>query len=242
MRFIASLMIAVVPIAVGGRPELRPAKSEATRMKEKWKAKLENIERQLQAQDYASASTSCSYLARELLDNIGSGGSSGRALGIICAYRAIAETGLGNGDKGLWYWRTAQVLFPGIEDIDLHSYEPISEQLKAARFRQSFPEDTLNDNWTAGANENPPEARHKPKPRYPHGMITVGVEATYKIEVVIDVDGQVKEPKLITKVAEPALVYAILTAVGEWKYRPALLGGKPVPVLGTVIVDFNLRR
>jgi hypothetical protein len=47
---------------------------------------------------------------------------------------------------------------------------------------------------------------------------------------------------LITKVAEPALVYAILTAVGEWKYRPALLGGKPVPVLGTVIVDFNLRR
>jgi len=39
----------------------------------------------------------------------------------------------------------------------------------------------------------------------------------------------------------PGLNLASVDAVCCWKYRPATLNGKPVPVYFTVLVDYSLR-
>ena len=37
------------------------------------------------------------------------------------------------------------------------------------------------------------------------------------------------------------LVEAAVTAVRQWKYSPTLLNGEPVPVIGTITVNFTLQ-
>ena len=58
------------------------------------------------------------------------------------------------------------------------------------------------------------------------------------IQAVIGVDGGVREARVRASV--PVLDQAALDAVRQWRYRPTLLNGVPVPVVMTVSVRFTL--
>ncbi|MCI0603649.1 energy transducer TonB [bacterium] len=59
------------------------------------------------------------------------------------------------------------------------------------------------------------------------------------LEAVITKTGTVEEVKVLRSL-HPVMDQAALNAVKQWKYKPAVLNGRPVKVYFTVTVTFRL--
>jgi TonB family protein len=77
------------------------------------------------------------------------------------------------------------------------------------------------------------------EPVYPESALKARVQGRVTLEVNIDEEGNVTEAKVIQ--GHPLLDDAAVAAVKQWKYTPTLLNGKPVPVIATVSIIFNLK-
>jgi TonB family protein len=84
-----------------------------------------------------------------------------------------------------------------------------------------------------------PKKIHDQKPVYPEAMQQARVQGVVTIEGIISSSGCVVGAKIQRSVAMP-LDLAALRAVLDWRFSPALLEGKPVPVIITVTVFFRL--
>lgn len=73
-------------------------------------------------------------------------------------------------------------------------------------------------------------------PVRPEPAERAGVRGIVILEVTIDVDGTVKDARVLRSI--PMLDSAALEAVRQWRYEPTTIDGKPVPVLMTVSVSF----
>jgi TonB family protein len=76
-------------------------------------------------------------------------------------------------------------------------------------------------------------------PIYPAEARAQGIQGLVIIELTIGTEGRVTGARVLR--AHPLLSQAALDAVTQWEYAPTLIGGKPVPVLMTVTVNFQLR-
>ena len=80
-------------------------------------------------------------------------------------------------------------------------------------------------------------------PRYPELARKAGVQASVILLVVIDTEGRVGA---IEVMSAPDSRYgfdlATIEAVKQWRYRPALLGGRPVAVQASITFEFSLSR
>jgi periplasmic protein TonB len=85
----------------------------------------------------------------------------------------------------------------------------------------------------------PEKTRHVP-PVYPAIAQQAGVEGVVILEATIDVDGRVRDVRVLRSV--PLLDQAAIDAVLQWRFTPTLLNGVPVPVIMTVTVNFTLRE
>jgi len=81
-------------------------------------------------------------------------------------------------------------------------------------------------NTGSGGQIVPAEPIYKKAPEYPKVARQIGASGIVEIEAIIGTDGKVRSPK-VTK-GNPMLQKAAIDAVLEWKYKPALLNGKPV--------------
>lgn len=79
---------------------------------------------------------------------------------------------------------------------------------------------------------------HRVQPVYPPIAKTAHVQGPVIIAAVIDTDGRVESLKLIS--GHPLLVKAAMDAVRQWRYRPYVLNGQPIPVETHVKVVFAL--
>ena len=75
-------------------------------------------------------------------------------------------------------------------------------------------------------------------PVYPPVAVAARISGTVIIEAVIDVDGSVRDAKVLRSI--PLLDAAALAAVRQWRYTPTTLNGIPVAVLMTVSVRFEI--
>lgn len=73
-------------------------------------------------------------------------------------------------------------------------------------------------------------------PIYPPVAKSARVTGTVVVEATIDTDGRVADAHVVKSV--PLLDQAALDAVRQWEYKPSTVGGKPVPVVMTVNVQF----
>ena len=64
------------------------------------------------------------------------------------------------------------------------------------------------------------------------------IQGLVRLEAVIGEDGAIRELRALS--GHPLLVPAALSAVKQWRYRPTLLNGRPVPVITQVEVRFTL--
>lgn len=84
----------------------------------------------------------------------------------------------------------------------------------------------------------PPQKTANLAPVYPAIAMAAHIEGIVILETTIDETGQVVDARILRSV--PALDAAALEAVRQWRYRPALLNGVPIPVIMTVTVRFAL--
>ena len=62
-----------------------------------------------------------------------------------------------------------------------------------------------------------------------------------ELEVVVDVDGVVRQPRIIRSPA-PTVSYAVLEALKQWRFKPGTMEGKPMPVVFHMTFNFHGRR
>lgn len=78
----------------------------------------------------------------------------------------------------------------------------------------------------------------KVNPTYPQIAKTARVQGQVVLQAEISKDGSIENLRVLS--GHPLLTQAALDAVKQWKYRPYILNGEPVPVETTVTVIFSL--
>jgi periplasmic protein TonB len=84
-----------------------------------------------------------------------------------------------------------------------------------------------------------PEAIMKREPFYPDEAKAAALEGTVIVNALVVEDGSVEEARAIPSIA--ALEDAAVACVRQWRFKPAMSGGKPVAVWVAVPVRFFLK-
>jgi periplasmic protein TonB len=90
-----------------------------------------------------------------------------------------------------------------------------------------------------GGNVTPPKKIHDVAPIYPALAQAARVSGMVIIEATIGPNGDVLDAKVLRSI--PLLDASALDAVRRWRYTSTLLNGKPVAVVMTVTVNFQLQ-
>jgi protein TonB len=85
-----------------------------------------------------------------------------------------------------------------------------------------------------------PEAIFKPSPVYPETARKVRRVGTVVVEAIIDIDGSVRDVQLLKGLGY-GCDEAAVSAVQRWRFRPAMLDGRAVPVYYRLSVRFVLQ-
>lgn len=92
---------------------------------------------------------------------------------------------------------------------------------------------------TPGGDVHAPVLLRRIEPDYPEAARRVGLQGTAILEAIITTSGAVEEVRVLRPV-NPLLDEAAVRAVRQWRYRPATLNGRAVPVYLTVTVRFGI--
>jgi TonB family protein len=79
---------------------------------------------------------------------------------------------------------------------------------------------------------------YAPHPSYPALAQTAGIQGVVKLQVRLTKDGHMEVVKIVE--GEPVLADAAITAVMQWRAKPASVNGKPVEVTSAVTFNFQL--
>ena len=82
-------------------------------------------------------------------------------------------------------------------------------------------------------------ARENPRP-YPRVARQAGLGGRVTVRAVIAPDGSVESVEVFSS-TNPLFNDAAVEAVRRWRYRPALMNGRPVRVYFSVVVNFLVR-
>lgn len=95
--------------------------------------------------------------------------------------------------------------------------------------------------YRPGGNVTPPELLKQVDPVYPDEARKARIEGDVVLEAIVDIDGK---PVQMRVLQIPAKGYGFeesaIEAVKQWKFRPGMRNGKPVPVIFSVIVHFTI--
>jgi TonB family protein len=90
--------------------------------------------------------------------------------------------------------------------------------------------------YTVGdAGVIPPQAIRQEFPAYPGAVPAGGIEGV--VEVLVDEDGRVVSATMAVALRSHAYNRSILSAAGEWLYRPATLKGMPVKFRKSIRIE-----
>jgi len=182
-----------------------------------WHRDQAAIEEMLQQKRFADARKASIKLTNRMLDRLGANAEASKLLAQTVSLRASAEEGLGNADDTIWYRQVARLLDPQI----------VQPEITAPLIPAILPV----------GNMEAPQVIRKRDPERP-AMVGALVEALVVVELVIDVDGVVRQPRIVSSPA-PAVSYAALEAVRHWRFKPGKMDGKPVPVRFNLTVNFH---
>ena len=83
-----------------------------------------------------------------------------------------------------------------------------------------------------------PKLLNRVTPEYPVVAVAARTSATLILEATVGTDGRVQEVRVLR--GQPLFDQSAVDAVKQWRYRPLLLNGVPVPFIVTVTLSFNL--
>ena len=112
----------------------------------------------------------------------------------------------------------------------------LTDEEKAAAQRQEVPQAEL---YRIGGVVSRPVVLYKVEPEYSEEARAAKFQCTVDLSVVIDIDGNAKNIKVIRPVGLGLDAKAI-ACVRQWRFQPATKEGQAVPVLATVEINFRL--
>jgi protein TonB len=124
---------------------------------------------------------------------------------------------------------------PAIPAITAHSAQP---SLDAAKTRTVAA--TMSSRASKGAIQAQPDDLHNEPPRYPDESRIAREEGMVILRVVVTAAGEPATVSILQSSRFFRLDEAARTAVGRWKFHPALLEGLPVASVADVPVLFKL--
>jgi TonB family protein len=93
-----------------------------------------------------------------------------------------------------------------------------------------------------GGNIRIPRKLQDVRPVYPESMRAAGRQGIVRLDATISSDGSVLGTRVLSADVHPDFAIAAVDAVRQWQFSPTLLNGKPVEVVMTVTVTFNLEN
>jgi protein TonB len=83
-----------------------------------------------------------------------------------------------------------------------------------------------------------PQIIRQTKPLYPQEAFVKKIEGVVEVEFLIDAQGEVPSARIIRSV--PMLDAAAIATVKQWRFRPAMKGGRPVATIARAPVAFRI--
>ncbi|MGH9572167.1 MAG: TonB family protein [Candidatus Acidiferrales bacterium] len=87
---------------------------------------------------------------------------------------------------------------------------------------------------------DPSQLVYSVQPVYPLTAKQLHVEGDVELRIVVGTDGTVQSVGLVS--GPPSLVMAAIDAARQFRYKPALLNGKPIETLQTIEMSFKLKN
>jgi TonB family protein len=211
-----------------------------------WNQKFRSAIERLESGQSEKALEKLDDLLEEYAELAGPGATNERNLGAILVHKAIAEQALGRAADAQWTWDVAVNFLPGAASFDLsrfgetgrslHEYAVLAE----ARDESNSQVEEIACDHCDG--RTPPKPIKSVNPRYPVGARQFFGEGALVVRVLIDEEGRARHPRVVRKLAAPALTYSAFKALREWRFEPATFDGKPIPVYYVLTVNYKLRK
>lgn len=212
----------------------RPLGRERPEVLSRWQQTLTESDAALKAGHWKSVHETADRLLAEMVGRIEGGVSAAPYLASAVVQRGIAQAGLGNLRDALWDLEMAAALHPVAGELELAAYGEAGARL--TRYR-----DERGDPWAGYATEvgEPPRKVRAPSPRYPRAKRIACLEEAILIRSIIDIDGTLQSPTLLSP-DFPVLGFAAMDRLRDWRFKPARLDGRPVAVIHSLLVDYNI--
>lgn len=204
-----------------------------------WKKRLGQSSDHLAAGRYDQSLKITKRVLREMVDLLGPGNPATELLGIAITHKALALAGKGEKKEALWWWRTVLSMYPPFARSDLSAYGAAGAFLAENReppARPDMPQHREKDDLSISA----PRVAKRVTPDFPGGAMGFAVEGMLIVEVIIEADGSLTTPRVVQPLPAPTLTYTALDAVRRWQFEPAKRGGKPIPVIFNLSINYKL--
>lgn len=218
---------------------------------ERWKDRSSQIEAQVRSGNFKKAESTANGLLRDLKNKLTGGPDAGRILAMPLSLRALARVGLKRENDGLWDYQMAAVLWPSLTEVRLDEYGPTGVRLaqiveEAARVEAALARRTsiVGPNGQDEYNDQevtPPMALAKEGVDFPVSLRIAMRTGQAVITMFIDEEGRPHAPQIQSGSSQNALfLFAAMDGVRDWRFRPAMLRGKPIACGYSLTVNYRL--
>jgi len=169
----------------------------------------------------------------------------------LALYEALAVANLGDDERAVWLWHTAQNIYPPIRRRDLSSYG------RAAKLFAEYPLRARGEvpyRWSKTLLQGPLRGRSLERPKSlekgdppvvleSFAVRTENADRPLTMELILDEQGRPHEPVVyLPPDPHPAVVYAVLRTVPRRRFAPGRLDGEPRPFLIDLKIRFRVLR
>jgi TonB family protein len=226
-----------------------PLPAAGASMADRWVTGLKEIDQKLRSQQWKEAAEQSRQVAEKMVAGGGRDENVAYSLAVVAVFRALAEKGLGDDEAADWYCDLALNLVPEIGKTNLKPYGAVGAAIKQELLdydpAPKHPKDSqsLDEGKLPPKDVTRPVVRKQVKPVYPAGLSEEGIAGRVIVETIIDVDGRPKHCRVLDmQGGGPAMKYAALDALREWRFDPARQNGKPVKVYYVLFINFKFGR
>ncbi len=138
---------------------------------------------------------------------------------------------------------------PSIQGVSRPEALRIIDAVKAGHVAKSLPglvpaPERLNQPdghgaYRIGAGVSPPVLIHKREPDYTEAARAAGVQGSVLLDMVVQPDGTAGAIE-VRRSLDPGLDAKAIECVRDWRFRPGMKDGKPVPVKASAEIHFRL--
>lgn len=173
--------------------------------------------------------------------------------------RSVFAAQLGKWEEAIWDFQIALSLEPALTEfnmagfgVDWTVFEKAKKDWKKAAQSWNQKKKTIgkealgffayDESRDCPILCEPPRKRNEVNPEYPEGCRFFREQSAVVIQVVIRKDGSVGDPYFPEMCERAPFLVAAAEAIRHWRYDPPTCDGKNTEMMGTITVNFVLRK